>query len=383
MWQAELEKPVPNLDLGSWQRRHEAAEAAVHEQRSQLETLQGTKADAERQRNERVADAQHRVAAAKERVRAAQEESVRREQEIHELGSELDAGRKKVSELKIAIAEARLDVAEEQAATAEQELRTLPAVPDVGPGEVAEAVAHESDLMGALTENEVELNKARGALRHVGGAVLREQLHDLDGAIAQARARHRQTETEYYGWQLLREVLREAESREGAHLGRVLARPVSQRFGELTGGRYGELELGAHLDTEGLNIAGEIRDTGVLSAGTQDQLATLIRLCVAEQVGGPLVLDDHLSQSDPARIQWFNDILRHSAQRIQIVLFTCRPDEALAAHERPAHGQPEQTSAAGLVRAIDLSLVIRRSRGDHPPPAAERREAPSSSARPS
>ena len=41
------------------------------------------------------------------------------------------------------------------------------------------------------------------------------------------------------GGALLRDTLLEAEEQEGVHLGRVLGKPILQRFGDLTAGRYG------------------------------------------------------------------------------------------------------------------------------------------------
>ena len=86
----------------------------------------------------------------------------------------------------------------------------------------------------------------------------------------------------------------------------------------------------------------------------------MLRLCIAEQLHSAIVLDDHLSQSDPARVAWFNAILRSAAQQVQIVLITCRPAELLAADEFPRPGEIACTGAAGLLRAVDLTRVIRQ-----------------------
>jgi uncharacterized protein YhaN len=189
---------------------------------------------------------------------------------------------------------------------------------------------------------------------------VREQLREVEQALQQARERARQVELEYDAWKLLLETLRASESSEGAHLGRALAGPVSRRFGELTSGRYGNLELGAHLDATGLRVAGEVRELRALSAGTQDQLATLLRLCIAEQLRSAIVLDDHLSQSDPARVAWFNAVLRSAAQHVQIILITCRPAELLGRDEFQRAGEPAFVGAAGLLRSVDLTRVIQR-----------------------
>jgi hypothetical protein len=215
-------------------------------------------------------------------------------------------------------------------------------------------------LEASLWESEQELAKARGALEQVGGAIVREQQRELDRALEQARAREREVVVEYDAWKMLVEAMKATESAEGAHLGRALGIPVSQRFRELTGGRYGTLELGAHLESNGIHAAGALRAIEVLSAGTQDQLATLLRLCIAEQLRSWIVLDDHLSQSDPDRVGWFNSVLRSAAKQVQIVFITCRPSEVLKASELPTGDAAAKVAAAGQLHAIDLTRVIRR-----------------------
>lgn len=214
-----------------------------------------------------------------------------------------------------------------------------------------------------LRDTEAELHRARGALEQVGGAIVRERQRELDDAIALAEVREHEIAIEYDAWKLLVETMRESEATEGAHLGKALGGPVSKRFAELTGGRYGALELGANLESAGLHVAGALRDPAALSAGTQDQLATLLRLCVAEQLKSTIVLDDHLAQSDLRRVGWFNEVLRDAAKAIQIVLITCRPGELLAASELPTGTDATRNLAGGRVRAIDLSRVIQRYPG--------------------
>ncbi len=86
---------------------------------------------------------------------------------------------------------------------------------------------------------------------------------------------------------------------------------------------------------ENLNITGMSRHNGYeepfdhLSMGTQEQIAVLVRLAFAEMLidqGAPaaVVLDDALAFSDDQRMQLMFDILSHAAQRLQIVVFTCR-----------------------------------------------------------
>ncbi|PCG09834.1 hypothetical protein COA17_08330 [Sphingomonas ginsenosidimutans] len=68
---------------------------------------------------------------------------------------------------------------------------------------------------------------------------------------------------------------------------------------------------------------------GDLSRGTQEQLAVLTRLAFADlllEKGEPvsLILDDPLVYSDDARLEVMTDILTRAAERMQVILLTCR-----------------------------------------------------------
>jgi uncharacterized protein YhaN len=238
--------------------------------------------------------------------------------------------------------------------------RLTPPAPEVSDADLARAAA-EVERLAALRQGiEDELARARGALEQVGGTTVREQLREVARALADAKVQQQEVEVSYDAWKLLTETLKEAAATQSTHLGNALSGPVGQRFADLTGARYGALELGPALEAGGLHVAGAARDLHVLSAGTQDQLATVLRLVLAEQLHCTLVLDDHLSQSDPAKVAWFNAALRRAANQIQIVMITCRPAEFLAADELPGPGASRKVSAGGLVNAVDLGRVIRR-----------------------
>ncbi|MDX2093062.1 MAG: hypothetical protein SFX73_34790 [Kofleriaceae bacterium] len=205
-----------------------------------------------------------------------------------------------------------------------------------------------------------EARKAEGALETVGGQVVREEQQITKEALRLAEQKERDVEVEFDAWRLLVDKLREAETVEGQHLGEALAVPVSQRFAALTGGRYGKLEVTPQLETKGVRAAGALRSTTSLSVGTQEQLATLLRLTVAEHLGSFLVLDDHLTQTDSARSKWFLDKLREHADKAQIVVLTCRPLDYVREVDLPGE-EIAVTRAGGLVRVVDLDRVIASS----------------------
>ena len=212
-----------------------------------------------------------------------------------------------------------------------------------------ETLAAAREAATATRARAATLDKAlaeqRGQLKQVGGNVILDDRAETEEALRAAQADESELELDYEAYKLLVQVMRDTESAEGRHLGQALAGPVRDRFTRLTAGRYGALALDANLGAQGLEAAGAVRSIDDLSAGLQEQLATLLRLAVAEQVDSALVLDDHLTQTDPARIAWFRDALRQTASKTQVVVLTCREQDYL--DEQP-------------LNAVDLSRVIRR-----------------------
>jgi AAA domain len=236
-----------------------------------------------------------------------------------------------------------------------------------------ERPATASDVEAAVRSVEVakreherareELNLKEGALTRVGGAALREEVERLSEARVAAETRERDLEVDADAWKLLRDILREVENEEGAHLGRALAGPVALRFEELTSGRYHGLRLDAALKAEGVDAVsgnatgGEVLD--MLSVGTRDQLATLIRLTIADELRSTIILDDHLVNTDAVRLLWFREVLRRTSVNTQVIVLTCRAEDYLSRHEVPVDTAMRDL-AAGTVRAINVERVLTR-----------------------
>jgi hypothetical protein len=130
--------------------------------------------------------------------------------------------------------------------------------------------------------------------------------------------------------------------------------------------------LDPDLGLRGVFVSGQARAYSELSAGTQEQLATILRLCIAEQLETALVLDDHLVQTQGERAAWFRDMLRRSAERIQLIIITARPEDYVSPEEiaRAAAG------ASGALSVVDLERVIRRAPGPPLEAAARHGNAP-------
>lgn len=230
--------------------------------------------------------------------------------------------------------------------------------------ERAVATRHELERTRAeLEQTLVELRRAEGALGHVGGDVVALRERSTQEALERARSLEIEQEREYDAYRLLLETLRTVENEQGVHLGRALEAPVSERFARLTDGRYRQIGLDAGLGLQGVAVAGRHRHYRELSEGTQEQLATILRLCIAEYLDTALVLDDHLAQTHRERARWFRETLRDAAARIQIVVLTARPEDYVTESEL----QQPASVGAGVVRVVDLERVIRRARYAPPP----------------
>lgn len=191
---------------------------------------------------------------------------------------------------------------------------------------------------------------------------VREELAREEEAYALTKERQRELEVDADAWKLLLETLDTVEKEGSTHLGRSLAAPVSARLIELTRGRYGGLRLDQHLRTENVDVPLVTIEDDVLDAlsvGTRAQIATLIRLTVAEQLKSAIVLDDHLVHTDPERLAWFRDTLRKAALTTQVIVLTCRPQDYVMTNELP-DGGTSRDLAGGTVRTIDAARIVRR-----------------------
>ena len=244
-----------------------------------------------------------------------------------------------------------LDLPALQAARDEKHaaLDALPAV-DEAPRDLAElerlanAAANEADALRQA------FNTAQGALGQVGGQRIEEQAEQAKDALAALARREHELEVEYGGWKLLLDTLAEAEKAEASHLGAALVKPVSERMAALTGGRYGEVGIGPQLDATGIRLGDDERSFNDVSVGTREQIALLLRLAVAEALGSFVILDDHLTQSDPGRMAWLRSLLAEAAQKVQIVVMTCHPSAYLTG------------DLASTAHAVDLTERIERHR---------------------
>ena len=235
--------------------------------------------------------------------------------------------------------------------------------------EAAQAVTEQQQTVSALEEGwsasartqlEARISRLETAIEQrassrvdlrIECAGLRERIEVNDSAgideaiehtqheLEQATRQRDRVERELEVLDLLAGTLRTAESEARE---RYLA-PVVNRVHPYLQMLFPNAEIGMDED---LNITGMSRLAGYeesfdhLSMGTQEQIAVLVRLAFAEMLidqGAPaaVILDDALVFSDDRRMGLMFDILSHAAQRVQILIFTCREQlfEGLGAHQ--------------------------------------------------
>jgi DNA repair exonuclease SbcCD ATPase subunit len=230
-------------------------------------------------------------------------------------------------------------------------LAALPAPenPDVDEDDLKVAEEDSAESRQRIRGLEDDLRRAEGALSQVGGDYVKDKADEARRAVEAAQERERALEIEYGAWQLLREVLVEAGRDDAQHLGKALVGPVSSRIAELTDGRYGEIAIGPQLDARGILLGGNERRFDQLSVGTQEQIALLVRLSIAEALKSFLVLDDHLTQTDNERMKWMRDLLEKASSATQVIVMTCHPERY------------QLTGGRTPTTTVDLEGVIKRS----------------------
>ena len=202
-------------------------------------------------------------------------------------------------------------------------------------------------------ESRIETVRLRERIEVHDSAGIDEAIEHTQHELEQAKRQRDRFGRELEVLDLLADTLRAAESEARE---RYLA-PVVNRVHPYLQMLFPNAEIGMDED---LYITGMSRRGGYeesfdrLSMGTQEQIAVLVRLAFAEMLvdqGAPaaVILDDALVFSDDQRMRLMFDILSHAAQRVQIVVFTCREQlfEGLGAHQlRLASADPESLRSA-------------------------------------
>ena len=320
---AALAERLAALELDSVPETHAAAGALADAERA----LEETRA-AEAVAASAATPAEAAERAAREAAVAAETARKAAKREAETSAAAVAAAREREPD---AALEARLADCLATAASRRREAETMPQADET---EAILARKRAERLRGALKAARDEAARDREALaaaeaelRALEGDALDEAIAREAAAAALARREAEQLEARRAALVLLREAIETAE-REATE--RYLA-PVSQRLQPwlealLPGARA---LLDETFAVTKLTRDGRDESFDILSAGTQEQIAVLVRLAFADLLReqgreAPVILDDALVFSDDQRIERMFDILSAVAERMQIVVLTCR-----------------------------------------------------------
>lgn len=316
--------PEPLRD--GWQQLLDEADerrASLHRRRKAAETELHELSD---RKSEGLVDREDTLAADRELEEAMRE----RARTLRELQADLRDHRTRCdADLEHLRASSGPEAVERARATMRAAQEAVDAKPRQGPvteAEIEFATDEAEDLALELEALLRDVHAYDVQLKGDEGRSVAQERADLHERCERLEAQERALELEYEGWAVLREVMLEVQEDLTSNLGSALAPQVQRRFDELASDPY-TLSISSSLKTEGVMVAGEARDPNALSVGTRDQLATLFRLALAEQLGSVVVLDDQLVHSDPGRMEVLLSLLNRAATRTQVVVLTCRPDD--------------------------------------------------------
>lgn len=230
-----------------------------------------------------------------------------------ELESGLAKARQDVAAASVRLAEAERDATAHDASSIARKIETIDA-------RVRVTSERRTALLQDIARLETTIETEGGKGLADRAAMAREEAEDAGATLAGV------TE-EAATLKLLREVLDEAR----AEASRTFVGPVALRakrhIERLLPGC--NLTFGEDFGLESVVRAGVSEGCGHLSKGTQEQLSILTRLAFADMLleqGAPVsfILDDPFAYADDVRLDLMTDILSEAAERMQVILLTCR-----------------------------------------------------------
>lgn len=179
----------------------------------------------------------------------------------------------------------------------------------------------------ARTKLEMEVARFEGTVESEGGKGLADREAGAREEADAARATLQRITDEAETLKLLRETLDEARDETSAKFVGPVAKRAKRHIERLLPGC--DLSFSEDLTLEAIVRGGFTERCGDLSRGTQEQLAVLTRIAFADMLleqGRPvsLILDDPLVYSDDARLDLMVEMLSEAAERMQVILLTCR-----------------------------------------------------------
>ena len=227
----------------------------------------------------------------------------------------------------LAASAAGLEEAAGALAEAEGELQAHD--PDTIEARLANARDVKTRAERELTANRRRQDELRGSLEARGGDGLQDQLNDSESAREQAEREQQRTESRAQAAELLYRTFK--RHRSDAHERYI--DPFKQKIEQLGRFVFGttfEVELDPDLRVARRTLEGVTLDAEKLSVGAREQIGVICRLACAAIVspnggGAPVVIDDALGWSDPARLRKMGAAMSKASRDSQVIVLTCTP----------------------------------------------------------
>ena len=177
------------------------------------------------------------------------------------------------------------------------------------------------------TELRLEVARLEATIEIEGGKGLAEAAAAAEEEANAAQRLFERVTEEAATVKLLRDTLEDARLQTSQTYVGPIARRAKRHIERLLPGC--DLSFTEDLQLQSITRTGTEEGCSNLSRGTQEQLSVLTRLAFADMLlekGRPvsLILDDPLAYSDDARLDLMSDILTEAAERMQVILLTCR-----------------------------------------------------------
>ena len=181
-----------------------------------------------------------------------------------------------------------------------------------------------SDSIYQLRQLDRKISQCAAQMTQLGQQeALQKQLDAVDDRIGQL-------EDTYAALSIAQQALSAATAELQRRYAPRLSKRAQEIFADLTENRYDRIRLDENLALQaGTRGEDTLRSILWRSDGTADQLYLALRLAVAEELtpDAPMILDDALVRFDDKRLEAAMKILRSTAQRKQVILFTCQGRE--------------------------------------------------------
>jgi uncharacterized protein YhaN len=209
---------------------------------------------------------------------------------------------------------------------------------NANPDAVGLELSAAEGALGQMQKDQRELSdrviSLESELRAIGAQGLGERSQQLEADLQTAKTIATAFERRAKTIELLHSVLTQAEKAAKETFLRPVTDRVQPYLKLLLPGT--ELRLSEDMDIVGLRRGDVEEEFQALSLGTREQIAVLTRLAFADLLrenGQPaaVLLDDAIVFADDERFKRMLHILRKAAKKTQIIVFTCRERDYLAA----------------------------------------------------